>query len=122
VTTATRYTNSYYCTNCGLETPREQLTVKKAVFTDMGSKARMHKSRVVDQLCPRPTCLPADPDWQREAFEEPNFKVLPAHMRDEGEMVVVTSPRTLSGQASDPEEPPEEDENQPMLPGFENVG
>jgi hypothetical protein len=76
-----RYQRDYYCTRCGNKTPRDKLTVKKAVFTDMGTKARTHKSRVTAHICP--TCLVKDKDWQREAFAEPEFEAIPENMREE---------------------------------------
>ncbi len=97
----------YFCTNCGRKTDRDKLTVKKAVFTDMGSKAKTHKSRAIAHLCDRPTCLPADPDWQREPYSEPDFKVMPEGFEDDDDEA-----------APDPRDA---DPDQPMLPGMENI-
>jgi hypothetical protein len=79
----TRYTREYHCTACGKKTQRHDLTVKKAVFTEMGSKARTFKSRVTRQLCPR--CLAKDPDWKREPYSEPEFETIPEGFEDEPE-------------------------------------
>lgn len=76
----TRYTREYHCTGCGKKTERHDLTVKKAVFTSMGSRAKTFRSRVTRQLCP--TCLSKDPDWNREAYSEPEFEKLPEGMED----------------------------------------
>lgn len=116
-----RFQQTYYCTNCGSETARDDLTVKKAVFTEMGAKAKTHKSRVVDQLCP--PCLTLDPDWKREAFSEPEFKVLPPQFREEGEVWEVKPPESLGGVAEARHHPTPEpvDPQQPTLPGFEAV-
>ena len=43
---------------------RELLVVKKVTFQEMGSGARMIRSRVVAWLCP--TCRDSDIDWNRE--------------------------------------------------------
>lgn len=59
----------YACTQCKRNTPREDLTVKKAMFTEMGEGARTIRSRVVDWLCP--LCLTKDTDYQREKFSPP---------------------------------------------------
>lgn len=72
---ATRYTRDYFCSKCGKKTDRDKLTVKKAVFTDMGTRARTHKSRVMKHLCP--SCLSVDPEWLKEAFSEPELEAMP---------------------------------------------
>lgn len=77
----TRYTREYHCTGCGKRTDRDKLTVKKAVFTSMGSRARTFKSRVTRQICP--DCLTKDPDWNREPYSEPEFEALPEGMEDD---------------------------------------
>jgi DNA-directed RNA polymerase subunit RPC12/RpoP len=65
-----RYTRSYACTKCGKEVPsRDRLTVKKAVFTTMGSPAKTLRSRVTVWLCPE--CLTKDADWNREPYSDP---------------------------------------------------
>lgn len=61
---------SYYgCTNCGASTPRDDLTVKKSVFLEMGAGARTWRSRVVAWLCP--DCVRADPEWNLPKFSPP---------------------------------------------------
>jgi hypothetical protein len=82
-TANTRFQREYHCTNCGLKTNRDKLTVKKAVFTEMGSKAKTFKSRAVAHLCDRPTCLPKDEDWNRPPYSEPDFKVMPEGFEDD---------------------------------------
>lgn len=68
--TDTRYTKQYVCTKCKRDVlDRDRLTVKKASFHNMGSKARTIRSRVVHWLCP--DCLKADPDWNRQAYSDP---------------------------------------------------
>lgn len=79
----TRYQREYFCTRCGKQTDRDKLTVKKAVFTEMGSKAKTFKSRVVAQLCDRETCLPADKDWNLPPYNEPEFEVMPEGFEDD---------------------------------------
>ena len=51
----------YTCTKCGRDTPREDLTVKRVVFADMGERAKYRRARVVAWLCPE--CLEIDPVW-----------------------------------------------------------
>lgn len=68
--TDTKYTKTYACTRCGTEvTDRDRLTVKKASFHGMGTKARTIRSRVVAWLCPE--CLKKDVDWNRPAYTDP---------------------------------------------------
>ena len=100
----------YFCTNCGRKTDRDKLTVKKVVFTEMGSKAKTFKSRAVEHLCDRPTCLPADPVWNLPPYSEPEFKVMPEGFEDEndGDEAPVADERDL-------------DPDQPMLPGMEDL-
>jgi hypothetical protein len=66
-------TRRYTCTRCDTETPRDDLTVKKASFFLMGVGGKAVRSRVVDHLCP--TCLVADTDWNRPKFDAPGNKV-----------------------------------------------
>ena len=61
----------YGCTRCDKDKDREQLTVKKIMFTDMGEGARTLRSRVVDWLCD--DCLLEDPDYLREKISGPIF-------------------------------------------------
>ena len=66
-----RYTKEYACTRCGrVVEDRDDLTVKKASFHAMGSKARTFRSRVVAWLCP--DCLRKDADWNRPAYQDPS--------------------------------------------------
>ena len=76
-----QFQRDYFCTRCGKRTDRDKLTVKKAVFTDMGSRAKTHKSRVIRALCPK--CLPTDADWQKPGYSEPDFEVMPEGFEDE---------------------------------------
>lgn len=59
----------YACTRCTAPTKREELTVKKALFTTMGEGPKTKKARVVDWLCGK--CLTEDFDYQREKFSPP---------------------------------------------------
>ncbi len=61
----------YQCSRCGKHTPREQLTVKKAVFVTPGEGGKTLRSRVTDHLCP--TCIIADPDWCRPPKQKIEF-------------------------------------------------
>jgi hypothetical protein len=98
-----RLQRDYHCTRCGHKTPREMLTVKKSVFTEMGSSAKTFKSRVTRQLCPN--CLITDDDWNREPYSEPDFETLPEGFDDNGP--------SLQGEE---EYDPDKDPNQPELP------
>ena len=60
----------YKCTRCNRETPRDELTVKKSVFLEMGERARTLRSRVVGWLCP--PCIVDDSDWQRPPHRTQN--------------------------------------------------
>lgn len=53
----------YRCTRCGREAPRDELTVKRASFHEMGANGRRKASRTTDWLCP--DCLSEDKDWNR---------------------------------------------------------
>lgn len=55
----------YRCTQCGEETPRELLTVKRVAFLEMGEGAKTLRARVVAWLCP--ICVATDKDWKLEA-------------------------------------------------------
>ncbi len=59
----------YSCTGCGLSKKRDELTVKKVVFLEMGAGARTKRSRVVDWLCNE--CLESDPTFIMPAFTPP---------------------------------------------------
>lgn len=56
----------YKCTRCGKDCQRDLLTVKKAVFLEMGMGGRTIRSRVVGWLCP--SCTANDSDWNQEKF------------------------------------------------------
>lgn len=58
--------HEYFCNGCGAATRRSLLTVKKILFTGMGSGAQTDKARVIAWLCP--TCTKRDPDWNREPY------------------------------------------------------
>lgn len=64
---------NYGCTRCKTPCDRDVLTVKKALFVDMGEGASTKRSRVVDWLCQ--TCLKLDPDYNREKFNPPRIEV-----------------------------------------------
>jgi hypothetical protein len=51
----------YACTRCGAFTPRDDITVKKVVFTTMGSRGNVFRTRAVDWLCE--TCLGKDKQY-----------------------------------------------------------
>lgn len=70
----------YVCTKCGKSEQRSLLTVKKAVFLEMGEGGATVRSRVTDWLCP--PCVAKDEDWNREKF------------------VPVTPPQSLTGVVS----------------------
>lgn len=57
----------YICTGCEQMFDREELTVKKAVFLEMGVGARTKRSRVVAWLCPG--CLRKDGQYTLPAFQ-----------------------------------------------------
>lgn len=62
-------TPSYGCTRCGAPVGRDQLTVKKVLFTTMGEGPRTKKARVLEWLCD--SCMQRDPDFNREKFSAP---------------------------------------------------
>lgn len=80
----TRYQKSYACHNCGAVTPRDRLTVKKSVFTTMGSPSKTVKSRVKAWLCP--DCLVKDPDWNLEAYVAPDDRDEPPSVPTVGQL------------------------------------
>lgn len=53
--------DDYACTVCGKITPRDELSVKKVVFTTMGSRGNVFRTRAVEWLCD--TCLYADAEY-----------------------------------------------------------
>ena len=61
--------SEYVCSGCLTPTKRADLTVKKAVFFEMGAGAKTIRSRVVDWLCV--DCVLRDPDYNREANRIP---------------------------------------------------
>lgn len=65
---------NYCCTRCNTPTPRASLTVKKAMFTEMGEGARTKRSRVTDWLCNN--CLARDEDYLRERFSPPRSELV----------------------------------------------
>jgi hypothetical protein len=66
----------YVCSRCGTPTRRDLLTVKKAVFLEMGVRARTLRSRVCHWLCPN--CVAKDEDWNREPYvQQPEYKESP---------------------------------------------
>jgi hypothetical protein len=62
----------YFCSRCDARTSRDDLTVKKASFFEMGVGGKAIRSRVVDHLCP--ACLVTDPDFKREPFATPGTR------------------------------------------------
>lgn len=63
---------TYACTQCRRPNNREDLTVKKAVFLEMGEGARTVRSRVIAWLCKY--CLEKDEDFLREKFNPPRVE------------------------------------------------
>lgn len=63
----------YVCTNCHRPTRREDLTVKKVMFTEMGAGATTIRSRVVGWLCE--LCRESDNDFHRDRFSPPRMAV-----------------------------------------------
>lgn len=63
----------YVCNKCEKLTSRDNLIVKKALFTEMGSGANTIKARVVAWLCDQ--CAVRDPDWLREAHVQPSQRI-----------------------------------------------
>lgn len=63
---------NYVCTNCGMDKSKQDLTVKKVLFTDMGEGARTLRSRVVSWLCK--SCLEEDFDFNREPNVTPKWR------------------------------------------------
>ena len=59
----------YRCTRCRKRFKREQLTVKRAVFMQMGEGAKTLRSRVTAWLCEK--CLHVDLDYPRETYDGP---------------------------------------------------
>lgn len=59
----------YACSHCGKTKKREELTVKKCVFLEMGAGARTKRARVLAWLCGE--CLHTDPTYLMPAFTPP---------------------------------------------------
>ena len=59
----------YACSKCGLPKKRDELTVKKCVFLEMGAGARTKRSRVLEWLCDG--CLGVDSIYLLPAFTPP---------------------------------------------------
>lgn len=53
--------HEYFCSNCGVETDRDMLTVKKVLFTTMGAGSTTVRSRVIGWLCVE--CTKKDDHW-----------------------------------------------------------
>jgi hypothetical protein len=60
---------NYICSLCKTPTTRDLLTAKKAVFMEMGERAKTLRSRVVHWLCP--SCIAADTDWNQPKYSTP---------------------------------------------------
>lgn len=65
----------YQCTRCGKSTPRDELTIKRAVFMTPGEGAKTLRSRVTSHLCP--TCVAGDADWRRPANQRIEYEAEP---------------------------------------------
>lgn len=61
--------SEYVCTQCGNPTKRDDLTVKRVQFVELGAGAKTKRSRVTHWLCV--TCLAEDFDWNRDPFKIP---------------------------------------------------
>lgn len=61
----------YGCTRCNTPTSRDDLIVKKSLFTEMGEGGRSVRSRVTDWLCQK--CREEDPDWNLPKFNPPRM-------------------------------------------------
>jgi len=66
--------HDYVCNGCGSLTSREDLIVKKVLFTGMGQGANTIKGRVVSWLCER--CVFKDTDWNREPNVQPSERIV----------------------------------------------
>lgn len=68
-----RPARDYRCTKCGrgeeAGITRDDLVVKKVLFTTMGMGPHTVRSRVTDWLCPQ--CLVQDEIWNRYPFVAP---------------------------------------------------
>ena len=68
----------YFCNGCNTPTKRSMLTVKKVLFTAMGSGASTTRARVVAWLCP--ACTKRDTDWNRPPNVQPSERVTEAYL------------------------------------------
>lgn len=59
---------AYFCTVCGKRTQRSQLTVKRAIYAEMGRGGKVIRSRTTGWLCS--TCRTADPDWRQDVYSD----------------------------------------------------
>jgi len=66
-------TPDYRCTRCHQSTPREELSVKRVQFVEMGEGAQTLRSKVVAWLCS--SCVTVDVDWIRPRFEPPRIEL-----------------------------------------------
>ena len=69
-----RRTLDYRCDGCGRQVGRNNLKVKRVQFLDIGVGGKVDKSRTLGWFCivPQdngdPSCVEADPDWNRQAI------------------------------------------------------
>lgn len=59
-------TIDYSCTVCGNVTPRDNLVVKKVVFSRVGKGGKQLRARTRAWICD--TCIESDPDWSAPAY------------------------------------------------------
>lgn len=62
--------HEYLCNGCGEPTPRSLLTVKKVLFTGMGSGSKTTRARVIAWLCP--PCTKKDEEWNLPPYVQPS--------------------------------------------------
>lgn len=63
----------YSCSNCGQQTARDRLIVKKVVFLEMGAGGRTVRGRVAAWLCP--DCIALDEDYNRQPHVTPTTEL-----------------------------------------------
>ena len=56
----------YVCSTCALERERDDLLVKRVLFSHIGRGGKLLKSRVRAWVCT--SCLEVDADWNAEKF------------------------------------------------------